>query len=331
MSNGILNYSLIGEEFYTLLEKLSEYVFMPNFQGERSLGSMLFYNISGIMESYVEENANSDLLFPKFETVSFEFPIKKDDNNQSDNVDVLMLNRGDKNSQLILLEFKMTNTISDNDIKQFEKYKNIKERIAAEEGRYLIQGLLELVRNTQGISKQKYKNLYESIKKDTVEEIKSVRECKIIYIVPEEYREGFPNKGKIQPDQFIVYEELPKNIKGDYLWSNVFFQILINISSRFKKKLKPLNNRIENTQFENNEIKRTIVKNLELNDIDLNGYTQIHISKSLKKPNFMLENAKGEYETYHFSGSRNRKVTEYNKEHLKEPIPIEDLIKCSID
>jgi hypothetical protein len=51
-----IDMSLIGEEFIGSLEYLLDYVFMPSFQGERTLAPFFFWHIDEILNCYFNED-----------------------------------------------------------------------------------------------------------------------------------------------------------------------------------------------------------------------------------------------------------------------------------
>ncbi|MEA2019240.1 MAG: hypothetical protein U9N59_12400 [Campylobacterota bacterium] len=161
--------------------------------------------ISPILEIFIAE-ALTKVLDENIELIAPEFPIKKQKNYQSTNIDFLLMSK----DNLILVELK-TDTSSSNDsqMKLYEKL--IKDDNSI--GEKLYQDFYSILHKSS--KKDKYKT-FEKIIHNKLEKMKELKNAKIVYIVPKQLanKDTFNCEDKI----VITFEELYKSndIKHKY-------------------------------------------------------------------------------------------------------------------
>jgi hypothetical protein len=113
------------------MEFIMEGTKIPKVQVERAVSPILALFIADVLTAYFKDNNPNDYLL-----VSQEFPLKKDNNNQSKNIDYLLVNSA--KNQLVFVELK---TDSRANYRQAENYIKVKESIKQKSAKVLSQNL----------------------------------------------------------------------------------------------------------------------------------------------------------------------------------------------
>lgn len=160
--------------------------------------------VSPILEIFIA-SALSKILDKKIELVMPEFPIKKEKNNQSTNIDYLLMSE----DEIIFVELK-TDTTSSND-GQMKVYEKLRSRDSL--GEDLYNDFEEIKKNSS--KKKKYETLQESIK-DKLDNLKKLHKLKIVYLIPKQLKEHekFDNDNKT----VLTFEDLynHRDIEHDF-------------------------------------------------------------------------------------------------------------------
>ena len=187
----------MGNDFLKrLLAELSDLNDVPKFQLERAISPLLGIFIKEIIDKIFNTNVSSP--FP-------EFPLKKEKNKQSTNIDWLLF---DEQSKTIFFVELKTDTFSYN-VNQSKIYKGIKTKINNEGAAFLLTEL-----NTIKVKSNRQEKYAVIIKKFPISEdnLKDYKILKIIYIAP------LPpyNPNRYYYDKIILFQDLPNKLTTDF-------------------------------------------------------------------------------------------------------------------
>lgn len=194
----------MNEDFITaLMENVIESTMIPKVQVERIVAPILSMFIGDILTATFRDDSH---LSGNIRLIAPEFPLKKEDNRQSTNIDWLMYNSS--RDQLLLVELKTSDTSirgSQNSI-----YQSIKNAIRSKGGTFLIKDL-ELLRDTSQES-GKYQFVLENKVASFKDKISNCQDAKIIYIVPK----SIENKSQQYADRVLTFSSMSQSISGAY-------------------------------------------------------------------------------------------------------------------
>jgi hypothetical protein len=184
------------------MEFIMEGTKIPKVQVERAVSPILALFIADVLTAYFKDNNPNDYLL-----VSQEFPLKKDNNNQSKNIDYLLVNSA--KNQLVFVELK---TDSRANYRQAENYIKVKESIKQKSAKVLSQNLHKIRASSK--KKRKYDYAVDKFNSQIVYP-ERIRDLLIVYIVPKvlkgKYRE-FSDK----IDHVLSFLDLPDKIDNPY-------------------------------------------------------------------------------------------------------------------
>lgn len=173
--------------------QLKEYNSIPKLQIERAISPLLGIFIQELVSFLLKDNAN---LSGEMEMILPEFPLKKE-NNQSTNIDWLVLNK----TKNILLFIELKTAGSSFNSSQLQIYTEIQKLIKRFTAKFLIDEL-ETIRN-HSVEKKKYDFILGKINKyrNIFSEIK---DTEIVYIVPSSV------KGKVKDNPVFSFQDFPE-------------------------------------------------------------------------------------------------------------------------
>ena len=198
-----------------LLENINESRKIPKAQVERAISPFLDIFIEEILSGALkhDEKYSGNII-----KICPEFPLKKPgETKQSTNIDWLMCNPDKK--QILLVELKTSDSSVDYSFEdkdksgktQFDKYDDVKEKIIAFKGAFLLNELLEIWENAKEPEKSTYGHSVGKVLKYKAE-ISICDSAKIIYIVPK--------TSKVRALQYvnevITFSDLPDHVTGIY-------------------------------------------------------------------------------------------------------------------
>lgn len=282
-----------------LMKHIIEGVKIPKVQVERAISPILSLYIESILTSYF--NSNSEYS-GSYELISPEFPLKKE-NNQSTNIDYLLIN----NSKKILVFFELKTDIDSFKDKQTDKYVEFKKMILDSSASILRKNLDEIRSGSSKSSKYDYLiSRFDS----AVKSAKDIKKTIILYLVPRAIKDQIKEKGKI--DFVLDYNDLPKSIEHKYsnYWRDVRSNLLI-LDDIFKHKI--INNLSVNSL-------KVIVGNIKKYLLGSNSmlqpiYIRLGILGDGKKPNYQVKFDDGSVKTFRFSGKPHN-VKEFKDRNL---------------
>lgn len=198
-----------------LLVELNDLNNTPKFQFERAISPLLTIFIKDIINKKFE--ARVTVTIP-------EFPLKKGLNNQSTNIDWLLID--ETNFTLYCVELKTDNYSISN--KQIERYFAIKDIVSNKGASFLFEQINKIAPHS--VRKEKYKRLLEKIDSQTID-FSVFKNFKIIYLVPD---------NSILNDERVIrinLSELPMDISTEYKeeWRKIN-DFLISLYAPYKKQ-----------------------------------------------------------------------------------------------
>lgn len=179
----------------------------PKVQLERAVGPLLTHFIDRAMSGLTLSPQNADLA-GQYRLICCEFPLKKS-NNQSTNVDWLLLN--ETRDYLVFLELKTdVNSISNDQLKSYGPY--LRETLKFEKN---IAKISEASRH-----ELKYEHQRRKLTK-LWENVSELSSSKLVYLAPSSALIEDPAQDLCSQFHKISFADLPENIEGDYAkeWS----------------------------------------------------------------------------------------------------------------
>ena len=177
-------------------------------QVERSIGPVLGFFMPDVM---------TELLGKNVVMLSPEFPICKDDNKQSTNIDWLMLDLD--TPQLLLVELKTTDTTFR--ASQADIYEGLQKRIANESGAFLLDDLMRIGESSQewgkyqNVSTQMRKACNVSDENDLKDVLRKCTSAQVIYIAPKVMKRQEDNE---KGWKWFNFDELPKVASAEWAY-----------------------------------------------------------------------------------------------------------------
>jgi hypothetical protein len=271
-----------------LMKHIIDGVNIPKVQVERAISPILSFYIESILTSYFHSHSEYS---GSYELISPEFPLKKE-NNQSTNIDYLLIN----NSKKILVLFELKTDSGSFDTEQTERYVEYKERIRESSASIIRMDLDEISNASSKSSKYDYIiSQFDS----AVKSAKDVKNTLILYLVPNTIKDAIEEKGKA--DFVLGFNDLPESIEHKYsnYWPDVRSNLLTLDLVDEKRKI-----------FRNHPTNplEVIVGNIEKYLLDSNSmlqpiYIQLGILGVGKIPNYQVKFDDNSVETFRFSGS----------------------------
>lgn len=175
-----------------LMAHILECTKIPKVQIERAVGPILGFFIDQLLSKALGIN--------EIVTLSPEFPIKGQSNNQSTNIDWLLYNK--TQNQMILLELKTCDTSFRDEQKKI--YTDLQERIRNNSAQFLVEDIKEIKRRSQ--EHGKYEFVLEKLETalgDYNQVFANCSDAQIIYLMPES------SKAKVVTDQANTAESPP--------------------------------------------------------------------------------------------------------------------------
>ncbi|MBX3007640.1 MAG: hypothetical protein KF816_06385 [Melioribacteraceae bacterium] len=200
--SNVLNNSFIN----CLMENILEGTKIPKVQVEREVGFILGIFIEELLCEKLKMN---DEYSGNYQLISREFPLKKDNNNQSTNIDFLLLNK--EKGILIFLELKTDSSSNNNE--QLQIYLDYKKRINEATAALLLNDLLVIKNNSS--KPKKYDYIMTKIEKFS-SALAHINKTLVIYLVPGEPKNGIKKPKSNEIDLLWSFSDLPIDINHQY-------------------------------------------------------------------------------------------------------------------
>lgn len=270
---------------------------IPKVQVERAIGPILSMFIESILDKYFE---NHDEYSGEYKLISPEFPLKKE-NNQSTNIDYLLVNKSKK----ILVFFELKTDVGSIGAEQMNIYFDFKKRIAEGTCKILRDDLENISRASKGSKYDYIASHFDTvIGKDT-----DIRKSIIIYLVPLAKVEKVKEEKEI--DFVMAYNSLPTTINHKYAhyWS-IMQKNLLKIDNHFQKANRevsddPMISIIANI--------KSLSKSYSIQPISF----QIGIMGEGKTPNYQVKFEDSSIKTFRFNG-KPHSVSEFKPNNLSK-------------
>lgn len=174
----------------------------PKLQLERAVGPLLTHFIARAMSGLTLTPENSDLA-GHYRLICCEFPLKNTDNNQSINVDWLLLN--ETTGGLVFLELKTdVNSVTPKQISRYFDYMG---------GSVDFRGAIKVISGTSH-HKTKYSHQLDKLDHHGVE-VQKPTQIKLVYLAPHSASVTVPPEMQWQ-FRCICFADLPESIDGCY-------------------------------------------------------------------------------------------------------------------
>ena len=291
-----------------LMHHIIDGVNIPKVQVERAVNPVLSLFIESVLNKYFENNEEYS---GDYKLISPEFPLKKE-NNQSTNIDYLLVN----NSKNILVLFELKTDIGSLKKKQMDLYVSYKKKIAKTSSELILKDLNKIAGATK--LKSKYSRLLNQFNSN-INSPKQIQKILIIYLVPS------PTKLKIRKndeiDFVLSFKDLPEDIEHKYsgYWHIIrehLVQLDIHFETKYKKPVKgdPLKIIANNVQRYLSESK-TKIQPISV---------QIGNTGQGIQPNYQVEFEDGSVKTFRFNGEPHT-VLKFNSTKLSNKILWKDI------
>ena len=223
-----------------LMDSIMEATMIPKSQIERAVGPILSMFLDVVLTETYREDQN---LSGSIVMISPEFPLKKNDNWQSTNIDWLMYNTVRK--QLLFVELKTSDTSTNEN--QNSIYHLKKEAVLRQGGAFLIEDLIQMRDRSSEFGKYQY--ILEKKVMPLMDEISNCKDARLIYLVPK----SAEHKVKGHADSILTFGMLTKSIPGKF--SEEWGIILDHLSA-----LDSSSQQSRNSQYRNS-ISQQVLKN----------------------------------------------------------------------
>jgi len=268
-----------------LLKHILEGVKIPKVQVERAINPILSLFIESVLEKYFE---NSIDYTGGFRLISPEFPLKKE-NNQSTNIDFLLVNASKK----ILVFFELKTDAASLDNEQIERYIKTKAKISTSSCQLLKDDLVLIHKASKGQKYQYIISKFDSVMVNYNEISNSI----IVYLVPSAIVDK--TKEHMGIDFVLSYNDLPENI--DHKFAEHWISIrknLLQLDNQFTGTIHSGTSTLPLQQIVQN-IKRYLIGSKSSIQPD---YFQIGIKGVGIRPNYQVSFDDGSVKTFRFSG-----------------------------
>lgn len=176
----------------------------PKVQLERIVSPIFGLFIEEIFNAKFKDDPNYS---GNYELISSEFPLKKEGNNQSTNIDFLLLNRDKK--LILFLELK-TDSSSYREV-QYDVYIEYIKRIEKDSASIFIDEIGNIKSNS--IKPNKYETLLDKLN-NMAKELEQIKKVFLVYLIPSKKLSEF--KKKYPEGLFLGYSDLPDKINHQY-------------------------------------------------------------------------------------------------------------------
>jgi len=205
-----------------------EGMLIPKVQIERAVGPILSMYLEDVLTETLQTNSEFS---GKIFMICQEFPLKKESNWQSTNIDYLLYNSDRK--QLIFLELKTSDTSVNHE--QNRIYREKQEEVRRKGGEFLIEDIEQM--RDRSVEHGKYQYLLEEKILQFKSEITRCSDAIIIFLVPESAK----NRVKDDADMVLSFSMLAERIRGPFAeeWSVIRKHLLkLDSSSQFSRNSK---------------------------------------------------------------------------------------------
>ena len=292
-----------------LCEKILEYRNIPKIQVERMVGPILSMFIEDIL---AEAFKNDKELSGKLEILSPEWPLKKGKNNQSTNIDWLLINR--KRNMLFFVELKTA--VSSHNSEQLELYLRKKEKISNDNAEFLYTDIVKIAGATK--ERDKYDYLLKNIN-DKNFAFKKCKDSAIIYLVPEPLKRNLEGKSI---DHILSFKDLPERIPGIFGES---WELIHKALCELERDQKSIFQRSSGDQ---RGYYRQIISNISRsNPKNIPNHIRFGNIGTGNRPNYQIRFSDGTDQPFYSSGKPYTSKNQFKDCNLAPPIDWKDFVE----
>ena len=186
-----------------LMERIIEGTMIPKVQTEREVAPILSMFLEEILTEAFKSHPH---LSGPITMICPEFPLKKQNNRQSTNIDWLM--RNSEREQLVFVELKTSDTSVDTE--QSAIYLATQSAIRDQGASFLVEDLRQL-RDASG-EHGKYTYVLKNGVEPLYDAFAACREAAIVYLVPK----SAEHKVRKHADRVLTFSELPDSVSGPF-------------------------------------------------------------------------------------------------------------------
>lgn len=294
--------NLFLSEYFT---RLVNYNKIPKLQIERAVSPFLSIFIEDLITNFLKNNPK---LSGKVEMILPEFPLKKE-NNQSTNIDWLLINR----EKGVILFVELKTAASSYKPEQLDIYQAIQKNIRDKTAGFLYEDIIQIMNNSN--EPNKYKYVLDKLK-PYAEYFNIIRDVIVIYIVPTK------TKNQLSQAEVLTFSELPKELPTKYPdeWTQLR-DFLISIDNQIDS-----NSRSKAVNEE--DFMKSLKPKLEMIRKKFNKIPQLiwfGRTGEGSNPNFQIQFTDGSIKPFYFSGKEYSLKDRFDPNKIRGPFNIDDL------
>jgi len=286
-------------------ERLVNYNKIPKLQIERAISPFLGIFIEELITNFLKDNPK---LSGKVEMILPEFPLKKE-NNQSTNIDWLLINR----EKGVLLFVELKTAASSYKPEQLDTYQAIQKNIWNKTAGFLYEDIIQIRNNSN--EPNKYNYVLDELKPFT-EYLNTIRDVVVIYIVPTK------TKNQLSQAEVLTFSELPKELPTKYPveWIQVR-DFLISIDNQINSTSR---SRAANEEDFMNSLKPKLEKIQKKFD-KIPQLIWLGRTGEGSNPNFQIQFTDGSIKPFYSSGKEYTLKDRFDPSKIRSPFNVDDL------
>lgn len=291
--------------FKEYLSNLKDYNRIPKLQIERAISPLLSIFIEALITEFLR---NDDALCGDIEMILPEFPLKKE-NNQSTNIDWLLINK--EKGLLLFIELKTASSSFKPD--QLKTYRVIEKNIQDRNASFLYEDVKQIRDHSN--ERGKYDYILDKLK-PFQDNFRKINRSSVIYIVPTKIKDN------ISDAQVLSFSALPEKLDHPYEneWKQLReFFISIDDVRTSANKSRAINQ---------NDFDATLQSKLELISKYYNKIPHLiwfgNTGDGLN-PNFQIQFADGTIKPFYSSGKEYTRAPRFELRNLRGPYEIDKL------
>ena len=285
--------------------RLVNYNKIPKLQIERAISPFLSIFIEDLVTDFLKKNPK---LSGKAEMILPEFPLKKE-NNQSTNIDWLLINR--EKGVLLFVELKTADSSYKKE--QLDSYKTIQNNIRDNTAGFLYEDVIQIRNNSN--EPNKYNYVLDKLE-PFIKTLKTIRDVVVIYIVPSK------TKRQLSQAEVLTFSEFPQDLptKYSYEWTHVR-NFLISIDNQ-------IDDISGSRAISKEDFLRTLKPKLKLIQKKFNKIPQLIWLGNTgegSNPNFQIQFSDGSIKPFYSSGKEYTLKKRFDPNKIRGPFNVDDL------
>lgn len=285
--------------------RLFNYNKIPKLQIERAISPFLSIFIEDLMTDFLKDKPK---LKGKIELILPEFPLKKE-NNQSTNIDWLLINR----EKGVLLFVELKTAASSYKKEQLDAYKKIQNNIRDNTAGFLYEDIIQIRNNSN--EPNKYKYVLDELK-PFIKTLKTIRDVVVIYIVPTKTKE------QLSQAEVLTFSEFPEYLptKYPYEWIQIR-EFLISIDNQ-------IDITSQSRTVDEKDFMKSLKPKLKIIQKKFNKVPALIWFGNTGKgsnPNFQIQFTDGSIKPFYSSGKEYTLKDRFDPNKIRGPFNVDDL------